>query len=366
MDLTLSDTDRLLAASARRMLGPHATVDALRTVEAGADGFDKALWDRAVDLGWTGLPFAVERGGGGGDLVSAGVLAVELGRAAVPTPLLAGTEAAVVVDRLGDTPGADELVRDVAAGRARAALVAPWSSGEAPTASGDAVTGGPWIVDWADAADVVVMTVRAGDGWRLLAVRRPDLDVVPVASSDNERIASVRADAAPGIALTGGVLAGDAAQDALAAARLLRGASLVGTAERALELTVDHVSGRHQFGQPLGRFQAVQHACADVALQRDGARLAVFHALSRASRGLPCAGDAAIASYVAGRAAELAVVTGAQLHGGVGFIVEHELPVHFRRAKAGQLRLGGEVRQLERIASRLPRLMAAGWEGRPA
>lgn len=365
MDLALNGTEGLLIETARRLLGPHRTVAALSAAEDSVGGVDGDLWARMVDAGWTGLAFGADRGGGGGDVVMLGLLAVEIGRAGVASPLLATVAAGVVADRLGDTEAAVDLVERVAAGTCRAALVAPAAPARSPVAAGDEVSGGPWVVEWGAGADVVVVPARREPGkWSVLAIARHDLAVEPVASTDNERIALVSAERCRGAPLTSTAVGDEALEDALAVGALLRAAALVGTAERALELTVAHVREREQFGQPLGRFQAVQHRCADVAIHADGARLALLCALTRASRSLPFTADAAVACYVAARAAEIAVIEAAQLHGGIGFMKEYELSFHFRRAKAGQLRLGGELALLEAVAARLPQLMAAGWEGR--
>ena len=364
MDLALNESERLLQQTARRLLAPHAMVAALAAAEASPEGFDERLWARFVDLGWTGLAFGTDRGGGGGDLVMLGLLAAELGRAAVASPLIATITAGVVVDRLGGTAEAYDLVGRVATGTWCAALVAPPTHRQSPEPTLDVLSGGPWLVEWGTAADIMVVPARLDrGGWCLLSVAPEELAIAPVGSTDNERLSWVSAERSPSVPLTSGPVGDDALDDALAVGGLLRAACLVGTAERVLELTVAHVRDREQFGQPLGRFQAVQHKCADVAIYVDGARLAVFHALSRASRALRFTPDAAVASYVAGRAAEIAVIEGAQLHGGIGFMSEYELSFHFRRAKAGQLRLGGEVDQLEMVAARLADLMAVGWEG---
>lgn len=362
MELEIGETQRLLADSARNVLAGSASVSALQACESSPDGFDVGLWEKIVGLGWTGLAIRRERGGGGGDLVDVGLVAVEMGRAAVASPWRASVTAAIVAERLGQGEALDQLLSAVVAG-ARLALVAtPWDGAAIGQRHRGKVSGGPWIVEWGAAADSVVMAVHDESGSdRLVVVPADALDIVALACSDNERTALVEARECPSTELAAGPVDRGALLDALGIASLLRAASMVGTTERSLELTVNHVANREQFGQPLGRFQVVQHKCADVAIHADIARLAVFHALSRAAAGRPAAADTAVAAYLAGRAAEVAVIEGAQLHGGLGFMNEYELSFHFRRAKAYQLRDGGERWQLQRIAERADELLASGW-----
>lgn len=362
MELEFGETQRLLADSARNVLAASSSVSALQTGESSAAGFDATLWDTIVGLGWTGLAVPRELGGGDGNLVDVGLVAVEMGRAGVASPWRASVSAAIVAERLGHGEAVDQLVAAVAAGTRHALVAAPWDGETVGRGHGGKVSGGPWIVEWGAAADSLVMAVQDESGSdRLVVVPADALDIVALACTDNERAARVEARGCPSTELTVSPLDRGALVEALSVPSLLRAASLVGTAERSLELTVNHVGNREQFGQPLGRFQVVQHKCADVAVHAEVARLAVFHALSLAAAGLPAAADTAVAAYLASRAAEVAVIEGAQLHGGLGFMNEYELSFHFRRAKGYQLRDGGERWQLQRIAERADELLASGW-----
>lgn len=362
MELEVGETQRLLADSVRKVLAGSAAVSALQACEASLAGFDDELWKTIVELGWTGLAIPSELGGGGGSLVDVGLVALEVGRAAVASPWRATVTAAIVAERLGQGEAVDQLLGAVVAGARLALVAAPWDGAAIGRQHRGQVSGGPWIVEWGGAADSLVMAVQDESGSdRLVVVPADALEIVALACSDNERTALVEARDCPSTDLAAGPVDRGALLDALGVASLLRAASMVGTAERSLELTVGHVANREQFGQPLGRFQVVQHKCADVAIHADVARLAVFHALSRAAAGLPAAADTAVAAYLASRAAEVAVIEGAQLHGGLGFMNEYELSFHFRRAKAYQLRDGGERWQLQRIAERTDELLASGW-----
>lgn len=356
MDLRLTDTDQLLAEQARALLAADAPPERLAEWEAGADGFDRALWARIVELGWPGVAFPEASGGGGGTLVSLGVLAGEIGRAAYPSPFLQSVTAGLATARLGTTKRATAVVESIARDGNPAALLWVPGCGSSCTAErrGAAiVVSGRLVVEWGHVAATLVCLAPLSDGIAVVALDAgaPGLRISPRRSFDNERVALVELDGvevAPGDHLVpGGITDPAAVAGALGVVRLVRAAELVGVAERTLELTAAYVSTRVQFGVPIGTFQAVQHACADVATLVHGARLATDEGLS-GGRSPRRAG--ALAGYLAGRAAVAAAVTGAQLHGGVGMIRDYPLHFYYRRAKAMQLRLGSAAEQLEELA----------------
>ncbi|HET9773284.1 MAG TPA: acyl-CoA dehydrogenase family protein [Acidimicrobiia bacterium] len=365
MDLRLADTDQLLLEQARAMLAADAPPERLAEWEDSADGFDRRLWARIVDLGWPGVAFAEFAGGGGGSPASLGVLAGEIGRAAFPSPFLPTVSAGLVAARLGTTKRSTTVLEAICRDGAAATLL--WAPGcgsrlEATRRGDLLVVSGRLVADWASAASLLVGLAPVGGPGSLAAVREvavfavdagtPGVTIEARRSFDNERVAVVRLDDVvvdPADHLVdGGAVPADVAAEALGAVRLVRAAELVGIAERTLELTASYVSTRVQFGVPLGTFQAVQHACADVAILVHGAKLLTQEGLSGPPSSHRRAG--ALAAYHAGRAAVAAAVTGAQLHGGVGMIRDYPLHFYYRRAKAMQLRLGPAAAQLEELA----------------
>jgi alkylation response protein AidB-like acyl-CoA dehydrogenase len=263
--------------------------------------------------------------------------------------------AGLVAARLGTTKRAAALLESIARDGTPAALL--WSPGcgslTAQRSGDNLVLSGRLVAEWAHVAQTFVCLAPLPGGVAAVAVdaAAPGLRIAPRRSFDNERVALVELDgveATPRDHLLPGGIAGSAdAGDALGQVRLVRAAELTGGAEKMLELTASYVSTRIQFGVPIGTFQAVQHACADVATLVATARLATDEGLA-GGRPPRCAG--ALAGHLAGRAAVAAAVTAAQLHGGVGMIRDYPLHFYYRRAKAMQLRLGSAAAQLEELA----------------
>jgi alkylation response protein AidB-like acyl-CoA dehydrogenase len=129
---------------------------------------------------------------------------------------------------------------------------------------------------------------------------------------------------------------------------------MTGGAERVLEMTVEHVKSRRQFNQPIGAFQAVQHACADMMVAVECAKAATTYAAWALSEG---ADDAAIAAATAkataGDAFRQVTAKAIQLHGGIGFTWEHDLHIHYKRAMSSAATFGDATWNRELVAERL-------------
>jgi alkylation response protein AidB-like acyl-CoA dehydrogenase len=129
-------------------------------------------------------------------------------------------------------------------------------------------------------------------------------------------------------------------------------AEMVGGAQKAIDMTVAYLKEREQFGGPIGRFQALKHRLADIAVAIDAAREGVYSAADAVDSGelehVPLA--AAAAKSAAGDGYCLATAEAIQLHGGIGFTEEHDIGLYYKRALSGQPMLGSSVDHRERIA----------------
>ena len=115
---------------------------------------------------------------------------------------------------------------------------------------------------------------------------------------------------------------------------------MVGNTQRVLEMTVDYAKERKQFDRPIGSFQVIQHYCADMATDVDGARFSTYQAAWMLSEGLPCTKEVAIAKAWMGEACQRVFALAHQIHGAIGVTIEHDLHYYTRRAKAAELTFG--------------------------
>ncbi len=153
------------------------------------------------------------------------------------------------------------------------------------------------------------------------------------------------------------LLAGDATAalaTTLDEARVALAADMAGGAERVLEMTVEHVKTRRQFGQPIGTFQAVQHASADMMVAVECAKAAVTYAAwALAEHADDASIAAATAKATAGEAYRQVTAKAIQLHGGIGFTWEHDLHIYYKRAMSSEVTFGDATWSRELVAERL-------------
>ena len=312
MRFHLSDDQRDIQRTARDLLGARSTWERVRT-NAEAHQYDEDLWKELCELGWPGIAVSEEHGGQGLGMVELTVLAEELGFACSTVPFLGTVLAAIAIETAGSDDQKAEWLPRLASGEARGAL------GSAGSLIPDAV-----------GADVVI--VLDGDAARVVDGSLTDA----VDAIDPTRRYGRVADASAGTPLGGDVAA---ATDRAAVAV---SAELVGLCQRALDMTLEYVKERKQFGVPVGSFQAVQHKAAEMLLNTEGGRAATSFAAWTADaepERLPLAAGIAKAwTSDAGRATTAAAI---QLHGGIGFTWEADVHWLYKRAQLDAALLGG-------------------------
>ncbi|HMG41920.1 MAG TPA: acyl-CoA dehydrogenase [Acidimicrobiales bacterium] len=351
MDLALSDEQEALRESARGFLGRAWSTSRVRGARTpdGA-GHDPGLWREMAALGWLGLAFPGAVGGGGGDLLDLAVVFEEAGRALVPTTLHSTVEAALLIDRAADDDQRAVLLPPVLSGdrivsvalqeagmRSSPAAIATTASRDA-AGDGVVVDGTKLFVPNAGVADALVVVARGPDGVVLVVVPTDSAGVVRTplqtfAGDAQHMVAFDRVRLPAHRVLAGGWPAvAHVRRDATA----LQCVEMAGGARAVLDMTVQFVTDRHQFGRPLGSFQAVQHQVADLSMRIDAAWLAAWQAVWRCAGGADAEGaerEVAIAKTAASDAYVDATLTAHQLHGGIGFAVDHDLHLWSDRAR---------------------------------
>lgn len=352
-DLTAEEAQ--VAATARAFLAGFVDNSYLNEQEESELGYEPGRWSQMADLGWTAMALPERVGGAGGTLVDAALIVRECGRAAFASPLLQTLRVGTVLTSEGFGATYDDVLSRLAEG-STATLVAPPDGGLLAEATADAqrLSGEPVLVEWlVQSQDVVLLVPDADDRWLCAVVPSADLAqrVTEVPSVDNERIALLDVDGlvleAAAVRDTG--LSARVVRRALARADLLRDSTMVGGCMDVLERTAKYALERHQFGQPIGGFQAVRQLLSRMVIATDGAHLLCDEALTASQADADATAIASAAVFAAGRAYVEVVLTGAQVHGGVGTTIEHVLHHHFRRAKAMQLRSGRRANRLREI-----------------
>ncbi|HTM21230.1 MAG TPA: acyl-CoA dehydrogenase family protein [Kofleriaceae bacterium] len=366
-----SEEQEQLRRSVRRALEAHATPARRRAaIEDGA--CDGALWRLlGAELGLAGLVIPERHGGAGLGWVELVAVMEELGHALACVPVLSTTAlATAAILSCADDGQQAALLPPIAAGEATAALAwlefggKPAPGGIQATATddgGDVILSGRkrHVVD-GHSADLLLVAARApgsagADGIALYAVpgdadglrrqRLPTMDPTrPLAEVilDDVRL--------PGSLRLGGGGWPDL-ERALQLAAVALAAEQVGGAQRCLELAVDYAKVRHQFGRPIGSFQAIQHICADMFVQVEAARSAAWfagwtaaEAPAELDRVAPAAAACASDAFFACAGACI------QVHGGIGFTWEHEAHLYFKRARASRALLAAPSHYRAQVA----------------
>jgi alkylation response protein AidB-like acyl-CoA dehydrogenase len=316
MDFDLTEDQREIKNVARELLSARSPFARVREA-AEAAAYDDALWREIVELGWPGIAVAEEHGGQGLGAVELAVLLEELGYACAATPFLATAVAAAVIQ----AGGTDEQRRRWLPG-----LV----SGELRAGVGSAEL----VID-GHGADVVVL-LDDDDGARLVTAA----DAEPLETIDpTRRFAIVRGEGEP--------LSPDAADRVRAAIA----AEVVGVCQRALEMTLDYVKDRKQFGVAVGSFQAVSHRCAQMLLHTESVRSTAYYAAWAADAEPQRLGEAAaLAAAAAATGAREVAASAIQAHGGIGFTWEADVHWLYKRGEVDRALLGGATRHHAALA----------------
>jgi alkylation response protein AidB-like acyl-CoA dehydrogenase len=373
MDFAFSEEQEMLRASAREFLARECPSAYVRRMAETEDAWDGAMWERMAAMGWTGLGIP-ERLGGAGSFLDLVVILEETGRTLLPGPYFSTMGLALPV--LLETSGgaAEETMAEIAAGRARATLALTEPSGrwdaEGITLAARRA-GGRWrlegtklFVPDASVADHLVVAARTGgmgeEGITLFLVsgRPSGMTVSAMESLDlTRRWCEVRFD---GVEVPEEHRLGEVDHGWGPLARALEWATaglcaeMVGGAQRVLEMSVEYAKTRHQFGKPIGVYQAVSHKLADMLLETESARSATYYAAWAVDADAPDRSLAvSMAKAYTSDAYRRATGNGIQVHGGIGFTWEHDMHLYFRRAKAAEVMLGDATYHRELVARAL-------------
>lgn len=304
----------------------ESPVEVVRAAEPG--GHDAGLWSKLAATGAPGMALPESAGGGGASLRDLAVVVESWGRHLAPVPLVEHAVATRLLHRLG----AD--VSTLAAGEGIATL-----------SLRDPVEGRARLVPAGAVAEVVV--AREGD-----RIVRADSEAPGTGPRNTGDLPLADRD----LAGATDVGAADEWDRALDEWRALMAVAYCGLGRGALGLGLDYVKERHQFGVPVGSFQAVQHGFADAATKLEGAHLLAHRAVWALDTAQAPGGPddparlAGMALLFAGETARFVTDRSLQYHGGYGFSEEYDIQLYHRRASAWLLQLGEPGHEYARLA----------------
>jgi len=361
MYFDLTDEQQAIRSTARDFLAARYKSERIRELAETDLGFEQADWEEMAELGWPGLALPEEFGGQGLGIVELAVLFEEMGYALAPSPLLSNTVVGLALAHCGSDEQRERFLRPLAAGELRG-TPALWDAGTPGTIGefamearedGDGVVLDGEKVLVMDAAAADLLLVATADGRRhLVQSDATGVAIEPATSIDlTRRLYSARFDGvrvAPEDTLPGVGEDYFAVFDRVCVALA---AESTGIAQRTMEMAVEYAKDRQQFGRPIGSYQAVSHRCAQMLLETENARSAVYGAAwaaGAAPESLPRA--ASMAKAYASDAGWRVPDASVQVHGGIGFTWEHDLHFFLKRGKANASMFGDARWHRERVA----------------
>jgi alkylation response protein AidB-like acyl-CoA dehydrogenase len=359
VDLELSQEQELIRRTAADFFARGCPLARVRELEASELGYDPALWRRMGELDWIALTWPEQWGGAAGALLDLYPIYLELGCSLAPTPHLASAViAAETLLRAGSDAQRARLLPKMAKGEcvAAPALLEPrgeWGPAGIELAArrdgpGFRLDGAKILVPYAHVAAEILVAARTSpgiDGVTLFLIepgangvkleRLPNIAGYPLFALRLEGV-RVGRDAVVGEPDRGWT----ALAPVLDRAAVLQCAEIVGAGDRVLEIAVQYAKDRQQFGQPIGRFQAVQYLCSDIAIAAHLSSLLARQAAWRIDAGLPHRREVSLAKAHASDSAQLMVRQAQEVLAGHAFMLENDLQLFTRRAKHWEFNLG--------------------------
>jgi alkylation response protein AidB-like acyl-CoA dehydrogenase len=374
LDFGFSEEQEMLRDAAKRFLADNCSTKFVRQVMADATAHDAGFWQKLVGQGWPGLLIPEQYGGTNGTFLDMTVIIEEMGKALLPGPFFAAAllGAPTFIEGASDALK-KEFLPKMAEGKFIATVALAEAAGRfdaggvelkaSKKGSGYSLTGEKFFVPDAHVADAIVVAARTGggngeDGITLLCVPSTEkgVTVTQLKTVDmTRRMCHVKFDNVQADVVIGKENGGwTTLRRVLDIATAGLSAEMVGTAQKALDISVDYAKTRVQFGKPIGSFQAVKHKCVDMMVSVENSRSLTYYAcwtvnerVAEAATAVPMA--KAYASDMAKNVTSEAI----QVHGGIGFTWEHDMHLYHRRALAGEANLGNAPIHREVVARSL-------------
>ena len=363
-----SDEHDELRRTVRDFLEKESDEKSVRELMASERGYDPATWSRmAEELGLVGLIVSEQHGGAGFGMIELAIVAEEMGRVLLCAPYLSSAVLATsALELAADEAAQKEILPKLASGESIGTLAfsesaSPWDlSAIAMTAEPDGETfklsGEKNYVLDGHVANEILVAARVDGALGLFRVSEdaagPTRKALPPLDP-TRKLATLRFANTPATRISSGDVSATL-ERAILRAIVALSAEQLGGAQRILEMATDYAKTRLQFGRPIGSFQAIKHQCADMLVQVEFARSAVYNAAFADEEDLEATAAAArMAKSYCSEAYLHAACQNIQIHGGMGFTWEHSAHLYYKRAKASELLFGSPSSHREKMAAAL-------------
>ena len=375
MDFSFAEEQDMLRISARDFLAKECPKAKVRELAKDERGYDPQVWRRMAELGWMGLIFPEEYGGMGASFMDLVILMEEMGKNILPGPFFSTIGlCALPLLEYGSSDQKAKFLPQIAKGEAVWSFALAESSGkyEASEMGLRAVLRGKdyvlegrklFVTD-AHIANYILVVGRTGDGERaedgitlfVVDVRGPSvkMEAIPTIGGDRQFKVSFDGVTVPEGNILGRVGGGwDIMDFVLQRAAVLKCAEMSGACQAVLDMTSSYAKERIQFGRPIGSFQAIQHKTADMLIDVEAVQYLLYQAAWGISVGSPSPWQISAAKAKANEAYQRICIEAIAAHGAIGYTMDHDIGLYYRRVKAAQFAAGDTDLHREVIAAGL-------------
>jgi alkylation response protein AidB-like acyl-CoA dehydrogenase len=363
MDFRLTESQELLVNTACDFFAQHCPTTLVQELALDAHGFPEDLWRQVSALGWPGLLIPSQYGGSDGALLDVILLVEQMGYACFPSPYIQSAVVATALLLAAGSPAQHQRhLPPMARGERLCTLALLEDSAEfTPDAMrlhgqvGGQLNGSKLFVKDAHIADDLIVLVRSDQGCNLLLIeaKHSGVALFPLDTISGEKLFEVAFNSIqirPEMLLGAAHRGWDILAPVLRLGALARSAESVGCAQRCLEMAVDYAKVREQSGRPIGAFQAIQHHCADLLRNVEGARYILYNAAWKMQEGLECAAEVAMAKAYCSEACLWVARKAHQIFGAISYCEEHPLHLFHKRIQAAGLDFGDAGVHYETVA----------------
>ncbi len=375
MDFSFTEEQNMLRISARDFLAKECPKAKVRELSKDEAGYDRHVWHRMAELGWMGLVFPEEYGGMAASFMDLVILMEEMGRNILPGPFFSTIAlCALGLLEYGSRDQKARFLPRIATGEAVWAFALAESSGKGKASEvalravlrekDYALEGHKLFVADAHVADHILVVARTGDGERpedgitlyIVDARGPNvrMEAIPTIGGDRQFKVSFDGVKVSQDKILGRVGEGwDIVDFVLQRAAVLKCAEMSGACQAVLDMTSGYAKERVQFDRPIGSFQAIQHKLADMLIDVEAVQYLLYEAAWGISVGSPSPWRISAAKAKANEAYQRICIEAIAAHGAIGYTMDHDIGLYYRRVKAAQFTAGDTDLHREVIAAGL-------------
>lgn len=375
MDFSFTEEQDMLRISARDFLAKECSKAKVREMDKDERGYDPQMWLSMAELGWMGLIFPEEYGGMAASFMDLVILMEEMGRNIVPSPYFSTIAlCALPLLEYGDSDQKTKFLRQIAKGEAVWTLALAEASGKykssevklraLPEGANYVLQGHKLFVTDAHVADYILVVSRIGEGNSpeqgitlfIVDAKGPNvkMEAIPTIGGDRQFKISFDSVVVPQDNILGQMDNGwDIVNFILEHAAVLKCAEISGACQAVLDITSSYAKERIQFDRPIGSFQAVQHKLADMSIDVEAVQYLLYQAAWGISIGSLSPWQISAAKVKANEAYQRICIEAIAAHGAIGYTMDHDIGLYYRRVKAAEFATGDTDLHREVIAVEL-------------